>query len=110
MISNWQLTLSVWDHNICSYVITCDNPKYIDTVSDIYKNRPSAATANAKPSNDWKLKKKTFSLNSIFLHFNQFYLSIRQFRLWGTFNGLSVERTTAINDHIWTRHCLILLQ
>lgn len=24
----------------------------------MYKNRPSAATANAKPSNDWKFKKK----------------------------------------------------
>lgn len=41
-----------------SHLFTCDNPKYIDTVSDIYKNRPSAATANAKPSNDWKGKYK----------------------------------------------------
>lgn len=34
--------------------LTCDNPKYIETVSEIYKNLPSAATAKANPSNDWK--------------------------------------------------------
>lgn len=32
--------------------LTCDNPKYIETVSEIYKNLPSAATAKANPSND----------------------------------------------------------
>lgn len=28
----------------------------MDTVSDMYRNRPSAANANAKPSNDYKTK------------------------------------------------------
>lgn len=28
----------------------------MDTVSDMYRNRPSAANANAKPSNDYKIK------------------------------------------------------
>lgn len=33
-------------------MLTCDNPKYIETVSDMYRNLPSAATDNANPSND----------------------------------------------------------
>lgn len=37
--------------------LTCDNPRYIETVSDMYKNLPSAATDNAKPSRDCKKKK-----------------------------------------------------
>lgn len=33
--------------------LTCDNPKYMDTVSEIYRNLPSAATESANPSSDW---------------------------------------------------------
>lgn len=36
-----------------SCVHTCESPKYIDTVSEMYKNRPSDATAKANPSKDW---------------------------------------------------------
>lgn len=42
-------------YNLQMLLLTCDKPKYIDTVSDIYKNRPSAATAKANPSNDCKI-------------------------------------------------------
>lgn len=31
---------------------TCDSPRYIDTVSEMYRKRPSAANARAKPSRD----------------------------------------------------------
>lgn len=34
--------------------LTCERPRYMDTVSEIYRNLPSAANANANPSNDWK--------------------------------------------------------
>ena len=33
-------------------VLTCERPRYIETVSDMYRNLPSAATAIAKPSRD----------------------------------------------------------
>jgi len=32
--------------------LTCERPRYIETVSDMYRNLPSAATAIAKPSRD----------------------------------------------------------
>ena len=35
--------------------ITWDNPKYIETVSDTYKNRPSEFNDNAKPSRDCRI-------------------------------------------------------
>lgn len=35
-------------------VPTCDRPRYMDTVSEMYRNLPSAARANANPSRAWK--------------------------------------------------------
>lgn len=35
-----------------SHQLTCERPRYIETVSDMYRNLPSAATAIAKPSRD----------------------------------------------------------
>lgn len=37
---------------MCFVALTCDNPKYIETVSEMYRNLPSAAIAKANPSRD----------------------------------------------------------
>ena len=33
-------------------ILTCERPRYMETVSDMYRNLPSLDSANANPSSD----------------------------------------------------------
>ena len=60
--ASWGQCLSTFHSSFLK--LTCDKPKYIDTVSDMYKNLPSEAKEMAKPSKDCKMWVPSCSSNT----------------------------------------------